>query len=82
MSQTCSCSSNIERDFKKYNELISCFLDAEQNKKLLMKNHESRPTETKLSPKAKVVNFNHGRGHSRGRGRGRGKDYGRGRNNY
>ncbi|XP_021769517.1 uncharacterized protein LOC110733739 [Chenopodium quinoa] len=33
-----------EKGFKKYSELISCLLVAEQNNELLMKNHESRPT--------------------------------------
>ncbi|KAJ9557575.1 hypothetical protein OSB04_012189 [Centaurea solstitialis] len=33
-----------ERGFKKYCDLISCLLVAEQNNQLLMKNHETRPT--------------------------------------
>ena len=32
-----------ERRFKKYSELISCLLVAEQNNELLMKNHQSHP---------------------------------------
>ena len=33
-----------EKGFRKYSELISCLLVAEQNNELLMKNHEARPT--------------------------------------
>ncbi|XP_009798929.1 uncharacterized protein [Nicotiana sylvestris] len=33
-----------EREFKKYSELISCLLVAEQHNTLLLKNHEARPT--------------------------------------
>ncbi|XP_073137986.1 uncharacterized protein [Henckelia pumila] len=33
-----------EKGFKKYSELISCLLVAEQNNELLMKNHEIHPT--------------------------------------
>ena len=33
-----------EKGFKKYSELISCLLVAEQNNELLMKNHETRPS--------------------------------------
>jgi len=33
-----------EKRFKKYYELISCLLVAEQNNELLMKNREARPT--------------------------------------
>jgi len=29
-----------ERNFTRYSELISCFIVAEQNNKLLMKNHQ------------------------------------------
>ncbi|XP_075092011.1 uncharacterized protein LOC142172133 [Nicotiana tabacum] len=42
-----------ETSFKKYSELISCLLLAEQHNALLMKNHEVRPTEsppTRSSP--------------------------------
>jgi len=35
-----------ERRFKKYSELISCLLVAEQHNTLLLKNHEARPTGT------------------------------------
>jgi hypothetical protein len=33
-----------EKGFKKYSDLISCLLVAEQNNEFLMKNHEVRPT--------------------------------------
>ena len=73
-----------ERGFKKYSELISCLLVAEQNNELLMKNHESRPTGATPFPEANVVFLNNinGRGRGRGRNRGRGRDRGRGRSNY
>ena len=70
-----------ERGFKKYADLISCLLLAEQNNELLLKNHESRPTGSTPFPEANVVTFNnYGRG--RGRGRGRGGYRGRGRHNF
>lgn len=68
-----------EKGFKKYAELISCLLVAEQNNELLLKNHESRPTGSNPFPEVNVV-FNksvYGRG--RGRGRRRGHYHGRGR---
>ncbi|XP_027158610.1 uncharacterized protein LOC113760249 [Coffea eugenioides] len=66
-----------EKGFKKYSELIACLLLAEQNNKLLLKNHESRPTGTNPFPEANATQFqNYGRGRGRGRrgGRGRGRD--------
>ncbi|PIM97046.1 hypothetical protein CDL12_30491 [Handroanthus impetiginosus] len=65
-----------EKKFKKYYELISCLLVAEQNNELLMKNHESRPTGSSPFPEANATNFSnsghdHGRSHGRGRSRGR-----------
>ncbi|XP_028781363.1 uncharacterized protein LOC114737584 [Neltuma alba] len=79
-----------EKGFKKYSELISCLLVAEQNNELLMKNHEIRPTGSAPFPEANVTVRNNyhmrgrGRGHGRGRGRGhgRGRGRGRGRVNY
>ncbi|XP_022152405.1 uncharacterized protein LOC111020141 [Momordica charantia] len=68
-----------EKGFKKYSELISCLLVAEQNNELLMKNRESRPTGATPFLEANAVNFNN---RGRGRGRGRGRDRGRGRNNF
>jgi hypothetical protein len=62
---------------KKYSELISCLLIAEQNNELLMKNHQSRPTGSSPFPEANVTSFienrsqRHCRGPRRGRGHGR-----------
>ncbi|KAL6543983.1 hypothetical protein OROGR_010480 [Orobanche gracilis] len=69
-----------ERGFKKYSELISCLLVAEQNNELLMKNHELRPTGSTTLPEVNAT-FKHGNGRGRGRGHkhGRGRGYGRGR---
>ncbi|XP_056685784.1 uncharacterized protein [Spinacia oleracea] len=77
-----------EKGFKKYSELISCLLVAEQNNELLMKNHEARPTGSTPFPKANVIshsgkiskNKDHasssGRGRGQWRGRGRGRGFG------
>ncbi|GJY64979.1 hypothetical protein Tco_0466439 [Tanacetum coccineum] len=62
-----------ERGFKKYCDLISCLLVAEQNNELPMKNHETRPTGTAPFPKANMATFNNKNG-----GRNRGSDRGRG----
>lgn len=80
-----------EKGFTKYSELISCLLVAEQNNKLLMQNHENRPTGSAPIPETNVVAHNSGNferkrdhGSSRGRGRGRGHNSSRyfgGRNN-
>ena len=68
-----------EKGFKKYSELISCLLVAEQNNELLMKNHEARPTGSTPFPAVNAVTYNEkykrhassrGRGHERERGRG------------
>ncbi|GKF46138.1 hypothetical protein Tco_0135940, partial [Tanacetum coccineum] len=70
-----------ERGFKKYCDLISCLLVAEQNNELLMKNHESRPTGSAPLSEANMVAYNQigGRGRSRGldRGRGQGRGFSR-----
>ncbi|XP_048497916.2 uncharacterized protein LOC125496488 [Beta vulgaris subsp. vulgaris] len=47
-----------EKEFKKYSELISCLLVAEQNNELLMKNHESRPTGSAPFPEANATSHN------------------------
>ncbi|XP_074316839.1 uncharacterized protein LOC141653096 [Silene latifolia] len=39
-----------ERQFKKYSELISCLLVAEQNNELLMQNHQTHPTGSSPIP--------------------------------
>jgi hypothetical protein len=46
-----------ERGFKKYSELISCLLVAEQNNEFLMKNHQSRPTSSSLFSEANTTAF-------------------------
>ncbi|XP_073130882.1 uncharacterized protein [Henckelia pumila] len=79
-----------EKGFKKYSELISCLLVAEQNNELLMKNHEIRPTGANPFPEVNVAmhdekrkqnktEFGRGSGHGHGRGRDRGRGRGRGR---
>ncbi|GJX90426.1 hypothetical protein Tco_0343752 [Tanacetum coccineum] len=72
---------NRERGFKKFCDLISCLLVAEQNNKLLMKNHESRPTGSALLSEANVVTYNQsggrGRGLDRGSGHGQWRGFGR-----
>jgi hypothetical protein len=58
-----------KRGFKKYSELISCLLMAEQNNELLIKkNHESRPTGSASFPEVNFTryNYNYGRGRNRG----------------
>nr|GEV62699.1 transposase, Ptta/En/Spm, transposase, Tnp1/En/Spm-like protein [Tanacetum cinerariifolium] len=44
-----------ERGFKKYCDLISCLLVAEQNNEPLMKNYETRPTGTAPFPEANMA---------------------------
>ena len=70
-----------ERGFKKYYELLSCLLVVEQNNELLMKNHDSRPTEATPFPKANVI-FSNNNGRGCGRGCDRGRERGRRRSNY
>ncbi|KAJ0910703.1 putative transcription factor interactor and regulator CCHC(Zn) family [Helianthus annuus] len=67
-----------ERQFTKYSELISCLLVAEQNNKLLLQNHQSRPAGASPFPEANVANYQSRRGRGRGRGSNRGRGYGRG----
>ncbi|PIN16609.1 hypothetical protein CDL12_10736 [Handroanthus impetiginosus] len=67
-----------EKGFKKYSELISCLLVAEQNNELLMKNHESRSTGSSPFPEMNATNFSssdraHGHSHDHGGSRGRGR---------
>jgi hypothetical protein len=76
-----------EHDFKKYLELISHFVVAEQNNEILMKNQQSRPTGSSPFLEANMTSFSEANATSfeRNRGRGRGRDprrgRGRGRNN-
>ncbi|XP_009798432.2 uncharacterized protein [Nicotiana sylvestris] len=79
-----------EKGLKKYSELISCLLVAEQHNTLLMKNHEARPTGSAPFSEVNMVTTtqkserrqNYYRGRGRGHSRGRGRGHGRGRNNY
>ena len=65
--------------FKRYSELVSCLLLAEQNNELLLKNHQSRPTGSAPLPEinaaSQEVNATSSRGsiHKRGRGGKRGR---------
>ena len=43
--------------FKKYSEIISCLLVAEQNNELLMKNHQSRLIGTGPFLKVNAISF-------------------------
>ncbi|XP_019224417.1 PREDICTED: uncharacterized protein LOC109206101 [Nicotiana attenuata] len=70
-----------ERGFKKYSELISCLLVAEQHNNLLLKNHEARPTGSAPLPEVNMAarrdksekrqNNNHGHMNVRGHGNGK-----------
>ncbi|XP_016546574.2 uncharacterized protein LOC107846803 [Capsicum annuum] len=67
-----------EMGFKKYSELISYVLVAEQHNDLLMRNHEIRPPGTVPFPEVNAAHFHQIRREkrldpSRGRGRGRGR---------
>ena len=63
-----------ERCFTKYSELIACLLVVEQNNELLLKNHQSCPTESisLLEANATIQTNRRGRGYFYGRGRSRG----------
>ncbi|KAM3397207.1 hypothetical protein P3S68_000719 [Capsicum galapagoense] len=64
-----------EKGFKKYIELSSHLLVAEQNNDLLMKNHENRPTGSAPFPEVNDVHAHHARREkNRGPGRGHGRD--------
>jgi len=70
-----------EMGFKKYSELISHLLVAEQHNDLLMKNHESRPTGSMPFPEVNTTIFHQSkRGKGCGPSRDRGRDRDRGRN--
>ncbi|XP_075112871.1 uncharacterized protein LOC142182537 [Nicotiana tabacum] len=75
-----------EKGFKKYSELITCLLVAEQNNTLLMKNHEARPTGSAPFPEVNAIatydKFERKQNNYRGRGHGHKRGRGRGRNNY
>ncbi|XP_017624994.1 uncharacterized protein LOC108468626 [Gossypium arboreum] len=68
--------------FKRYSELISCLLVAEQNNELLMKNHGICSTGFASFPEVNVTvhnNYEHRKYIGRGRGHGRSGERGRGR---
>ncbi|GKC41294.1 hypothetical protein Tco_1059016 [Tanacetum coccineum] len=69
-----------ERGFKKYHELISVLLVAEQNNELLMKNHQARPTGSTALPEANATSNVRGRGRGNNRENERGRGRGRSRN--
>ncbi|KAK4284185.1 hypothetical protein QN277_001051 [Acacia crassicarpa] len=73
-----------EKGFKKYVELISCLLVAEQNNELLLKNRESHPTGSTPFPEVNVVTNEYFSSRGRGRKGGyiRGCGHGRGRSNH
>ncbi|KAK4732119.1 hypothetical protein R3W88_025107 [Solanum pinnatisectum] len=54
-SQLKLCGDTVSDGFKKYSELISHLLVAEQNNDLLMKNHENRPTGSTPFPEVNEV---------------------------
>ncbi|KAK9733469.1 hypothetical protein RND81_04G069700 [Saponaria officinalis] len=61
-----------QRGFKKYSELISCFLVAEQNNEIFLKNHQSRPTGYDPFPEVNAIKYDHknkGLDHVSSRGR-------------
>nr|XP_028952688.1 uncharacterized protein LOC103426148 [Malus domestica] len=77
-----------EIGFTNYNQLISVLLVVEQNNKLQMKNHQSRPTGSSPFPEMNVAsfegnttsscgnNYKRGNGHKRGRWNGKDKNHG------
>ncbi|CAM8922298.1 unnamed protein product [Rhodiola kirilowii] len=62
------------RGFQKYHELIGTLLVAERNNELLIKNHQSRPTGSKIFSEVHFINSNKSRpmNYFQGRGQGRG----------
>ncbi|XP_023768579.1 uncharacterized protein LOC111917157 [Lactuca sativa] len=64
--------------FTKYSELNACLLLVDQNKELLMKNHESRPTGSVELPESNAKNIDGYRNNTRRSGRGQGRGQGRG----
>ena len=83
MHWMCSCSNNIENVvLKKYCELISYLLVAEQNNKLLMKNHESWLTGSTPFFKVNAMRYNNNYAHGCACSRGSGHGHGRKRINF
>ncbi|KAL6568009.1 hypothetical protein OROHE_003693 [Orobanche hederae] len=79
-SNVCLQQQYRERRFKKYSELISCLLVAEQNNELLLRNHESRPVGSVPVPEAHVITSSTG-GSGRGNNKGKGKYFRTKKNN-
>ncbi|KAK9724991.1 hypothetical protein RND81_05G113700 [Saponaria officinalis] len=72
-----------QRGIKKYSELTSCLLVAEQNNEILLKNHQSRPTGYDSFPEANAIKYDHkdkGPDYASSRGRGHGYRGRRGNN--
>ncbi|CAM8895733.1 unnamed protein product [Rhodiola kirilowii] len=69
------------REFQKYHELIGTLLVAERNNELVIKNHQSCLTGSRIfsevhfanSNESRPMNYFQGQGQGRGRGRGRGR---------
>ncbi|XP_026399533.1 uncharacterized protein LOC113295406 [Papaver somniferum] len=60
-----------ERQFKKYSEIISCLLVAEQNNELLLKNHQSHPAGSIVAPEMNATESRGNTTESREKGHGR-----------
>jgi hypothetical protein len=70
-----------ERNFKRYSELISCLLVAEQNNELLLKNHQSCPTGSAPFPEVNRTSFNNRGNNGQRREHGKNNQY-RGKRTY
>jgi hypothetical protein len=64
-----------EHNFKKYYELISCLLVAEQNNELLLKNHQSHLTGSAPFLEVNKTSFNNRGNSDQRRGRGKSNQY-------
>ncbi|XP_026447239.1 uncharacterized protein LOC113347780 [Papaver somniferum] len=60
-----------ESQFKKYSDLISCLLVAEQNNELLLKNHQIHPTGSTVALEMNATESRSNAPKSRGKGHGR-----------
>ncbi|XP_026458462.1 uncharacterized protein LOC113358972 [Papaver somniferum] len=60
-----------ERQFKKYSEIISCLLVAEQNNELLLKNHQNHPAGSIVSPEMNATETHVNAAESHGKEQGR-----------
>ena len=68
-----------EHNFKRYSELISCLLVAEQNNELLLKNHQSHPTGSAPFLEVNRTSFNNRGNNDQRRERGKNNQYQGGR---